>query len=264
MKKLVNFIKLKIEKRELLEYLIWKLGIQKVLRHQVFSHPIRYLMYKWYSLYLLTVKSKSEKYLHIKFQILRNKKSDIFLHLDKLYKYAQESSSILETGVRGVVSSWAFLYGLNKNRNGIKRYLLNDIDECDVEELVEVAQNLEVSIKYIWQNNLELELDSNYDLIFIDTLHIYGQLKRELEKYSKLSNRYIILHDTTLDGYDGEIIRRNLDIEYYQKFLSMPKSELIKGLMPAINEFLEENTNWIIKEKVEYNNGLTVLMKVDS
>ena len=44
----------------------------------------------------------------------------------------------------------------------------------------------------------------------------------------------------------------------------MPKSELIKGLMPAINEFLEENTNWIIKEKVEYNNGLTVLMKVDS
>ena len=46
MKKLVNFIKLKIEKRELLEYLIWKLGIQKVLRHQVFSHPIRYLMYK--------------------------------------------------------------------------------------------------------------------------------------------------------------------------------------------------------------------------
>ena len=29
-------------------------------------------------------------------------------------------------------------------------------------------------------------------------------------------------------------------------------------------ELLEENTNWIIKEKVEYNNGLTVLMKVDS
>ena len=67
MKKLVNFIKLKIEKQELLEYLIWKLGIQKVLRHQVFSHPIRYLMYKWYSLYLLTIKSKSEKYLHISF-----------------------------------------------------------------------------------------------------------------------------------------------------------------------------------------------------
>jgi len=29
-------------------------------------------------------------------------------------------------------------------------------------------------------------------------------------------------------------------------------------------ELLEDNTNWIIKEKVEYNNGLTVLMKVDS
>ena len=64
-------------------------------------------MYKWYSLYLLTVESKSEKYLYIKFQILRNKKSDIFLHLDKLYKYAQESSSILETGVKGL-----FLHGL--------------------------------------------------------------------------------------------------------------------------------------------------------
>ena len=29
-------------------------------------------------------------------------------------------------------------------------------------------------------------------------------------------------------------------------------------------ELLEDNTNWVIKEKVEYNNGLTVLMKVDS
>jgi hypothetical protein len=35
---------------------------------------------------------------------------DIFEHLPTLYKYASECESVFETGVRGVVSSWAFSY----------------------------------------------------------------------------------------------------------------------------------------------------------
>lgn len=37
---------------------------------------------------------------------------DIHEHLHTLYRYTRECDSVFETGVRGVVSSWVFLYGL--------------------------------------------------------------------------------------------------------------------------------------------------------
>ena len=60
---------------------------------------------------------------------------DIMEHLVTLYKYSKECDSVFETGVRGCVSSWAFLYGLidceNKNK---KSLFMNDINSCDVEK----------------------------------------------------------------------------------------------------------------------------------
>lgn len=58
--------------------------------------------------------------------------SDINDHLPTLYNYARECESILELGVRGVVSSYAFVYSLMNNNKVTKNILLNDIDECDV------------------------------------------------------------------------------------------------------------------------------------
>jgi hypothetical protein len=43
--------------------------------------------------------------------------SDINEHLPTLYKYATECETILETGVRGCVSSWALVYGLLNNNS---------------------------------------------------------------------------------------------------------------------------------------------------
>ena len=60
-------------------------------------------------------------------------------------------------------------------------------------------------------NDLDLNINENYDLTFIDTWHVYGQLKRELDKFSKITNKYIIMHDTTVDELLGESIRCNMD-----------------------------------------------------
>ena len=50
---------------------------------------------------------------------MSNKNSiDIMEHLPTLCKYAKECNSILETGVRGCISSWSFLYGLVDSENG--------------------------------------------------------------------------------------------------------------------------------------------------
>jgi hypothetical protein len=52
--------------------------------------------------------------------------SDINEHLPTLYKYATECESVFESGVRGCVSSWAFVNGLLHNGKSSRRILLSD------------------------------------------------------------------------------------------------------------------------------------------
>ena len=192
----------------------------------------------------------------------KNGSSDIMEHLPTLYKYANECDSVFETGVRGCISSWAFYYGLVNSENTTKkRFFLNDIEECDISELLKINEQFNTEIKYEWKNNLLLELNENYDITFIDTWHIYGQLKRELNKFSKITNKYIIMHDTTVDEIYGESIRGNHNIEEQHIQSGFPREEITKGLWPAIVEFLENNTDWYIKERFTNNNGLTILAK---
>ena len=86
--------------------------------------------------------------------------SDIMEHLPTLYRYSSECNSVFETGVRGCVSSWAFLYGLLDNPNPEKKRLfMNDINICDNTYLMNVSKNLNVDITYKWCNNLLLTFE---------------------------------------------------------------------------------------------------------
>jgi hypothetical protein len=219
------------------------------------------LFYFFYIINNIMDKIKEIVYL-ISINKYRNGSSDIMEHIYTLYNYAKECDTVFETGVRGCISSWAFLYGLLDNNNGNKKRLfMNDIQICDIDDLLKIGQNFEIDIKYEWKNNLDLEIYENYDITFIDTWHVYGQLKRELEKFSKITNKYIIMHDTTVDEKDGESIRCSHDIINQSKITGFPINEITKGLGPAIEEFLEINKEWYIKEKYINNNGLTVLAK---
>lgn len=190
--------------------------------------------------------------------------SDIMEHLPTLYKYAYECDSVFETGVRGCVSSWAFLYGLvNNGRTSKKRMFMNDINPCDINELMTVSNGLNIDIKHEWKNNLKLEFEEKetYDITFIDTWHIYGQLIRELNKFSKITNKYIILHDTTIDAIYGETIRCGWNAVHQSETSGIPVDEILKGLSFAVREFLAQNEDWYIKEEFKNNNGLTVLAR---
>lgn len=193
-----------------------------------------------------------------------NKSSwDIMEHLPTLYKYAKECDSVFETGVRGCVSSWAFLYGLLDNKSTNKKCLfMNDISVCDVEELLHVSKNFDnINVTYEWKNNLLLDFKENYDITFIDTWHVYGQLKRELNKFSKITNKYIIMHDTTVDGIKGETIRNGWDAKKQSAQTGIPVNEILKGLIYAIKDFLHDNPEWRVKEIFTNNNGLTILAR---
>ena len=98
-------------------------------------------------------------------------------------------------------------------------------------------------------------------MIFIDTWHVYGQLKRELDRYNKVVRKYIIMHDTTVDAIKGESIRCNCDTKRQSIESGIPEDELNIGLQKAIEEFLEKHNEWVLHEKFTNNNGLTVLKR---
>jgi len=191
---------------------------------------------------------------------------DIMEHLPTLYNYAKECNSVFETGVRGCVSSWAFLYGLldNNNKETKKSLFLNDIYSCDISNLLRVSSSFSnIDIKYEWKNNLLLDMKETYDITFIDTWHVYGQLKRELDKFSTVTNKYIIMHDTTVDEIYGETIRCGGDAVRQSQQTGFPVDEIQKGLWPAVTEFLKNNKEWRLKERFTNNNGLTILERVN-
>ena len=253
---MINNFKIKFKQSIVIKYLLWKFKL-------FIKNPLIEIKINIYKFRKKKSHLSPEKYLELKFKILKTQKSDINEHLVTLFENAKTVETIFETGVRGVVSSWAFLYGLHKNNLSRKKLFLNDINKCDIEEISKYAKKLNINFDYAWGNNLDLELSERFDLIFIDTWHVYAQLKRELEKFSQICNKYIILHDTTVDGEYGESIRLNWDTSKQSIETGFPIEEINKGLWPAVEDFLTKNKDWKLKKRYTNNNGLTILEKVN-
>lgn len=196
-----------------------------------------------------------------KYEKMCSEKSDVSVHLPTLYNYAKNCESVIELGVGDMLSSHALVYGLLNNNTNEKKILLNDIIECDVSGLLENTRHLKISIERAWVNDLDLTISKNYDLTLMDTWRVYGQIKRELHHFSRVTNKYIIILGTSKDSIHGEVIRRKMNIEEHAEKSGYSVDEVTKGLLPAILEFLKENNDWKFKEQYPNTCGLTVLEK---
>lgn len=184
------------------------------------------------------------------FEKFKNIGSDINQHLDTLKMYGSECDHITEMGVRGVVSTWALLAARPK------KLISYDINHCDIDEVKELSEKNNIIFEFLKEDVLKIEIEKT-DLLFIDTLHTYLQLKKELEVHAPKVNKYIIMHDTETFGYNDEVI--------YDYASDFSKSHSEKhGLNPAIKEFLEtsEGKNWFIEKVYAHNNGLTILKRL--
>lgn len=186
-----------------------------------------------------------------KYQHLVNTTSDINEHLPTLKKYAEECTHVTEMGVRWIVSTYAFLAARPKTMFSI------DIQHpsnwgASIEDVENYAKEINCKYKFWQTNNLEIEIEET-DLLFIDTWHSYKQLKSELELHASKVKKYIILHDTVLFGTQDEL-------NSYDAFGWFNGFEQ-KGLIPALNEFLEGNEEWAMHEVFTNNNGLTILKR---
>jgi hypothetical protein len=174
-------------------------------------------------------------------------KSDIYYHLPILSFISSKVNSVTEMGVRGLVSTWAFLYGCPLTLVSID--LVNPtIHGQNLQEVYDIAIKNNINYNFIQGNTLEIEIEET-DFLFIDTYHEYNHLKQELTKHASKVKKYIAFHDTVSFGQFGQNDNDALDTNS-------------KGLNLAIDEFLEQNPQWIKKFEYTFSNGLVILERI--
>ena len=183
-------------------------------------------------------------------EVYKNR-SDINEHIPTLVKYGSECNHITEMGVRGIISTWAFLGSSPKK---LASYDIQDPKKWDqdINEVFETAKAYNLDFTFTQANVLEIEIEPT-ELLFIDTWHAYKQLKSELNLHADKASKYIILHDTTSFEFHDETS--------YEIWGDEWKGDG-KGLWPAVEEFLENNPHWVLHERFRNNNGLTILKRI--
>ena len=190
------------------------------------------------------------------------RKSCIHEHLPTLRFYAEKVDTVVEMGVRGVVSTWAFLSGLaiGRNDSGVRSLIGVDSEACEYGQPMHLGPAVGIDVRFVKGDSAKVTVPPR-DLLFIDTWHIYGHLKRELSAHHATTSRYIILHDTTVDAEGGEALRSKQDVEAMMSLSGYPREEIERGLWPAVLEFLADHPEWEIEKRYVNNNGLTVLAR---
>jgi hypothetical protein len=187
-------------------------------------------------------------------------RSDIYEHMPTLLSYAEKCNHITEAGVRKVVSSYAFALGL-KGKTPNKLIQIDIKKPSAVSKFITDCSNEGINVIFYEESDLTCPLEPT-ELLFIDTWHVYGQLKRELDRWNPYVSKYIIMHDTTTDGVRGESLRYRYDTKKQSIETGIPEHEIRKGLWPAIEEFLATHTEWKLEKRYTNNNGLTILSRV--
>lgn len=183
--------------------------------------------------------------LEIEYKLVCDCATDINEHLPVLRKYAEQCDHVTELGVRYGNSTVAFMAARPKK---FIAYDLQYNDKMDYLKLIAEESNLGFELKIENPLNLEdgrSELEET-DLLFIDTNHHATQLREELRLHSPKAKKYIIMHDTTI-FYDRGAGDDHMD----------------DGMKLAIEPFLENSKEWVMRERFMNNNGLMVLERIN-
>jgi hypothetical protein len=199
--------------------------------------------------------------------------SDICDHLPILKYYASKCKTVCELGTNDFTSTIALLSGFPDHLLTVDvahpdMFALSfepfnpSLEKTDEPLVIKITLDLmlqlaainRVDLHFKQISSLEFSFNS-VDLLFIDTLHTYTQLSRELRLHDSKVKKYIILHDTALFAEKGQDAKDE-DGNYL-----CPEWET-KGLGHALEEFLENPyTGWVIENHIEQCNGLTILKR---
>jgi hypothetical protein len=187
--------------------------------------------------------------------------SDMYEHVPTLRRIARDCSSVVEIGLRTMVSSWGILKGLSESSSVSKSYLGVDIntppDGCLIPAKT-LAQAHGITFTFWKKNDLDITIP-DADFLFIDSNHIYAHLMYELETFSPHIAKYIAMHDTDRAS-NGEVDDPGYlgDYSEYPPFIDRTKS----GLWPAVVDFLAHHPEWTLLERHHNCYGLTILKRI--
>jgi hypothetical protein len=148
-------------------------------------------------------------------------------------------------GVRAVVSTYALLNGKPKTLICIDIKHPNDFNSS-LDGIEKYADEQDTDFTFVQGDTRNIEIDET-DMLFIDTLHNYKQLREELVLHGNKARKYLIFHDTTTYGWSDE--RPDLT------------DSPTHGLVPAIKSFQSSNPHWVEEKVFTNNNGLTILKR---
>jgi hypothetical protein len=200
--------------------------------------------------------------LEAQYQLACTTPSDINEHISVLRSLAAECSSVVEMGVRSMVSSWGILKGLSESKSRSRSYIGIDINPppLSIFNLAkEFSHKNNISFVFCQGHNKDIDINPT-EMLFIDTLHVYFQLTYELEKFSPKVSKYIAMHDTgDTDTYEDPNPYYG-DRNVYPGLCDPNK----RGMWQAVLDFLERHPEWVLQERRTNNYGFTVLKRVNN
>ena len=163
-----------------------------------------------------------------------NRSTDINEHLPTLSDLTSECNHVTELGVGWAQSTRAFL------RHDVTLHSYEYMPQPGIKEFFEEAKNSGRNVSLHIDDTRKVVIEPT-DLLFVDSLHIYEQVQKELQLHADKAKKYIVFHDTTSFEHNGEFGGR--------------------GIWPAIQEFMDSHPEWQMKHRYTNNNGLTVLQR---
>jgi hypothetical protein len=159
--------------------------------------------------------------------------SDIREHLGLLKGLAMECDLVVELGFRTGVSTSAFLAAHKPN------VISYDLMPSPQAKLL-ACPNFDFRIG----DSRTVDIPK-CDLLFIDTDHTEATTRLELAQHFNKVRRWIVLHDTETFGRRDRAPGKG------------------KGILAAVDEFLESWPWWTMILQIRNNNGLTILERGD-
>ena len=224
------------------QFLVFALGFAAVCSTAFSAHP------------------SAQAILHQHYEKACSIPSDINEHVPVLRALAKECSSVVEIGLRTMVSSWGILQGLSENPSSYRSYLGIDINSPPPRILhaaKKLAELNELSFDFWQANDMDIDIEPA-EMLFIDSLHTYAHLTYELEKFSPKISKYIAMHDTSAPWGNRD------DDEYLGNFSEYPLEydREKRGLWPAVEDFLQRHPEWVLNQRLLNNHGFTILKRV--
>lgn len=168
-------------------------------------------------------------------------------HLPTLRALATGLDLAVEFGVKQGASSVALLLGA-------ARVISYDI------VVTPQARSLQVIAGPRWDYRLadsRTAVPTPCDLLLVDSLHTYAQVKAELAQHAAVVRRYLVFHDTVTFGSIGADGESGAWSWLPRVGVAVPADHL--GIRPAIDELLIADRSWQIAAHHTFSHGLLVL-----